>query len=59
MMVNDWIDVEVKRVHSWRLRRDCLPYPSLLSAPVTLTLTLSRQAGEGNLPLTTTRLAES
>ena len=26
----------------------CLPYPSHLSAPVTLTLTLSRRAGEGN-----------
>ncbi len=28
----------------------CLPYPSHLSAPVTLTLTLSRRAGEGIFP---------
>ena len=28
----------------------CLPYPALLSAPVTLTLALSRRAGEG-IPL--------
>ena len=30
-------------------RGGCLPYPALLSAPVTLTLTLSRRAGEGGL----------
>ncbi len=29
----------------------CLPYPSRLSAPVTLTLSLSRRAGEGICPI--------
>ena len=29
----------------------CLPYPSRLSTPVTLTLALSRRAGEGSPPL--------
>ena len=30
---------------------DVLPYPALLSAPVTLTLALSRRAGEGICPI--------